>query len=719
MAAPAPFAALYVVAAVVGASVAAALIASGPRRSENWLAVLILGLSAGSSVARGLRLSTDAEADVLAFSHVSLDLEWPVSLLVLALALVYPHRLLRSRAGAVVLAGVLAASAVLWVAVIAWKDVFYPVNWWERPWFTPVTDNARYWTTMAIALALFGRAWARTPASSVDRSAEFLLLAFGVGPIMSAPAYLPGHVQDLFDGRVPSSAWRLVDVVGVILLVGVFASSVIAAGRRGHRVRGVVWVGALATAIGSARAVGEYAGAGELAVGPAIGSYGELGYLVARPALLGFAILRYQLLGLDAGLKRGFTASLLVVVVAALFIPVEEAVRRLPGLPPDLAPPAGIAAGLAVVLLLHGRVQAFADGAGRAVFAGVREGDSAYAEERRREAYRVAVERSMDARLALTPRREAALAELRANLSISPESHDAVLAEVVAARDGGGDAALHEGALLLGRYRVLGSLGAGGGGRAYRCRDERLRREIAVKEVVAPAGDERDRRLREARLLARLHHPRVVVLHEVHEVGDRAFLVMELARGGSLADRLARAPLAPDEARRVIADVLEGLAALHAAGLLHRDVKPSNVLMDETGRAKLADLGVARAEGEATRSGLVHAGTPSYMAPEQVLGEPGDHRSDLYAAAALLYEALVGEPYVRKAMRRGALLEEAIVSAPPPVPVAEVPEWANAFLSRGLAKDPARRFQSAGEAIRAIEARVGDANFAPPDRDRT
>ena len=173
----------------------------------------------------------------------------------------------------------------------------------------------------------------------------------------------------------------------------------------------------------------------------------------------------------------------------------------------------------------------------------------------------------------------------------------------------------------LGRYRLESSLGAGGMAEVLRAVDDRLGRAVAVKVVLpAYAGSEefRQRFLREARLVATLEHPNVVPIYDFGEDGGLPFLVMPLFEGGALAARLDGSPLPPSQVVRWVRDLASALDAAHDAGVLHRDVKPSNVLIDRNGRALLADFGIALAAGVATRlttTGTV-IGTPGYMAPE-------------------------------------------------------------------------------------------------------
>jgi hypothetical protein len=199
------------------------------------------------------------------------------------------------------------------------------------------------------------------------------------------------------------------------------------------------------------------------------------------------------------------------------------------------------------------------------------------------------------------------------------------------------------------RYRLGRQLGAGGMGIVRAARDEVLQREVAVKllaDNLASDPEARERFLREARAAARIHDPHVVAVHDVGDESGRPYLVMELVDGPSLADVLAtEGPLDFHEVVEVAAQALAGLARAHQAELLHRDIKPGNLLRDPEGTIKVTDFGVAEAADSTnlTRTGFV-IGTRSYLAPERRRGQPADVRTDLYALGATLLELLTGRP---------------------------------------------------------------------------
>lgn len=205
--------------------------------------------------------------------------------------------------------------------------------------------------------------------------------------------------------------------------------------------------------------------------------------------------------------------------------------------------------------------------------------------------------------------------------------------------------------LLADRYLLSTPLGSGGMAEVVAAHDQRLGRDVAIKLIRADLladPTSRARLLREARAAAALHHPHAVTVHDVHDDSERPFVVMELVEGGSLADRLGEdGALEPEETLAIGVSLLEALGAAHAAGLVHRDVKPSNILFTRDGRVKLADFGIAKAlagtDPDLTGTGQI-PGTPRYLAPELATGADASPASDLYAVGAVLYQCVTGEP---------------------------------------------------------------------------
>jgi serine/threonine protein kinase len=261
----------------------------------------------------------------------------------------------------------------------------------------------------------------------------------------------------------------------------------------------------------------------------------------------------------------------------------------------------------------------------------------------------------------------------------------------------------------LGHYEVHAVIGQGGMGVVLRAFDEKLRRVVAIK-MLAPflAASEvaRKRFLREARAAAAVVHEHVVTIHAVEEGDGLPYLVMEHIAGKSLEQWLEDfGPMSLRDVLRIGAQTAEGLAAAHARGIVHRDVKPGNILLaGEGARVKLTDFGLARTADEArlTEAGVV-AGTPHYMAPEQARGEPVDHRADLFSLGSVLYAACTGYPPFR-AEAPMAVLVRVCEETPSPVRASrpELPAWLEVVISRLLAKDPASRYPSAAEVAAAL-----------------
>ena len=201
--------------------------------------------------------------------------------------------------------------------------------------------------------------------------------------------------------------------------------------------------------------------------------------------------------------------------------------------------------------------------------------------------------------------------------------------------------------LLAGRYRLTGELGRGGMGVVWSAHDELLQRDVAVKEVHFPPAlspaerrELQDRTLVEARAVAAVDNPSAVRVFDIVEQDGRPWIVMELLRGRTLADAVAAdGPLPEPEVARIGLSLLDALDAAHAAGILHRDVKPGNVLLTDTGRVALTDFGIATAADGSTTTGLV-LGSPSYVAPERFAGHRSDARSDRWALGATLFTAI-------------------------------------------------------------------------------
>jgi tRNA A-37 threonylcarbamoyl transferase component Bud32 len=274
----------------------------------------------------------------------------------------------------------------------------------------------------------------------------------------------------------------------------------------------------------------------------------------------------------------------------------------------------------------------------------------------------------------------------------------------------------------IGRYVIESQLGAGGMGIVYAALDSELHRRVALKLLRPDRHDDigkvgRERLLREARTLARLSHPNVVTVFDVGEHDGHLFVAMELVDGGSLVTWLRKEPKPRDIVDRML-EAGRGLAAAHAAGVVHRDVKPDNILVGLDGRARMTDFGLAHLGDVAplggittetltttiTRTGTL-IGTPAYMAPEHLVRGETNATTDQWSYCATLYEALAGVrpfPVVDLAMRSSAIADGRLV---PPATGRRVPAWVKPTMQRGLHPDPARRWPSMAALVAAIERR--------------
>jgi serine/threonine-protein kinase len=261
----------------------------------------------------------------------------------------------------------------------------------------------------------------------------------------------------------------------------------------------------------------------------------------------------------------------------------------------------------------------------------------------------------------------------------------------------------------LGRYRVLSELGRGAMGVVYLAEDESLQRQVAIKTLLLP-DDPRDRQQLEARFrqeakaAAGLNHPGIITIHDLGREGDWLYIAMELLQGTELRDRLAQGPLPLDEALDIAAQVAAALAVAHARGIVHRDIKPGNIMLVGQGQAKIMDFGIARMQSSdvRTQSGTM-MGSPKYMSPEQVGGHPVDHRSDIFSLGSMLYEMVAGVPAFA-GENLGQLLNAILHGAPQPPGKfrAGLPAVLELVIARAMQKNPQARYQDAGEMARDL-----------------
>src|SRR5438309_3181756 len=259
------------------------------------------------------------------------------------------------------------------------------------------------------------------------------------------------------------------------------------------------------------------------------------------------------------------------------------------------------------------------------------------------------------------------------------------------------------GRVLAGRYRLLERIDEGGAGDVWRARDDKLDRYVAIK-LLGPDADDafRARFADEARRAAAVVHPNVVTVFDEGHDGADAFMVMEYVPGKTLRDVIAeRGPLPPHEASRLVTQVAAALDAANAAGVIHCDVKPANVIVDPAGTAKLTDFGIARAARDRDEQELL--GTARYIAPERIEGRPVTARTDVYGLGLLAYELLAGRPAF-DGVSTDELMRLRLESAPPSLRLARVgiDEAIDGVVTRALSRDPERRQASAGEFARAL-----------------
>ncbi|MFJ2948461.1 serine/threonine-protein kinase [Streptomyces sp. NPDC087226] len=278
------------------------------------------------------------------------------------------------------------------------------------------------------------------------------------------------------------------------------------------------------------------------------------------------------------------------------------------------------------------------------------------------------------------------------------------------------------GRVIAGRYRLEARLGRGGMGVVWRATDQLLGRGVAVKELpldetlsAADARRQRDRTLREARALAQLSHPHIIVVHDVVEDDDRPYIVLELIDGPSLADRIAeQGPVDAAEAARIGVDLLAALRAAHTAGVLHRDLKPANVLLENgTDRVVLTDFGIARVSGSTTLTETgTFVGSPEYTAPERMSGARTGPESDLWSLGALLCTALSGESPFRRDSLGGVLHAVVVDEIRPPAQAEPILPVVRGLLER----DPDRRLDAdrAERMLRTFRETGRTPESAPP-----
>jgi serine/threonine protein kinase len=277
-------------------------------------------------------------------------------------------------------------------------------------------------------------------------------------------------------------------------------------------------------------------------------------------------------------------------------------------------------------------------------------------------------------------------------------------------------------------YKITRKLGQGGGGVVYLAEDLRLQRKVVLKflsEELAGDGRARRRFLREARLASALEHINICAIYEINEVEGRSFIVMQYAEGQTLKQLISNHPLEPEVSLSIALQIADALQTAHERGIIHRDIKPGNIMVNDGGRVKVLDFGLAKSIGreagdrdgeslDLTQQGAL-LGTPAYMSPEQARGEPADQRSDIFSFAIVLYEMATGrKPFAGKSQPETL---NAVINTPH-TPVHSlnqgVPAELSPIIDRALAKDPGQRYQSVDELQRALRQLISQSGPATP-----
>ncbi len=274
----------------------------------------------------------------------------------------------------------------------------------------------------------------------------------------------------------------------------------------------------------------------------------------------------------------------------------------------------------------------------------------------------------------------------------------------------------------LGKYEIIEFLGSGAMGVVYKAHDATIERDVAIKILPCELSEDQttlQRFLAEAKAAGKLSHPNVVTIHEIAHEAETHYIAMEVVSGGCIADRLEHQGLfSVLEATQIVSDACKGLAAAHAVGLVHRDVKPANLLRTQDGTVKVADFGLAKgavtSTQQMTQAGQV-VGTPHFMSPEQCESKPVDHRSDLYSLGATYYSLLTGENVYHGA---GSTVQVMYAHCHSEIPDprklnSTIPNACAAIIARAMAKQPADRYQSAEAMLADLHAVTATLSAAP------
>jgi serine/threonine-protein kinase len=275
----------------------------------------------------------------------------------------------------------------------------------------------------------------------------------------------------------------------------------------------------------------------------------------------------------------------------------------------------------------------------------------------------------------------------------------------------------------LGRFKVLAEVGRGAMGVVYRAEDTTLGRIVAIKTIpLAGAKEDRDaneaRFLQEARTAGRLSHPAIITIYEMGREGDVAFMAMELLEGMDLRELIRGGGLAPSQSVAIAAAVAEGLAYAHEHGIVHRDVKPGNIMVLPDGRVKIMDFGIARLHEPMvkTQTGVL-LGSPQYMAPEQIVGQPVDYRADIFSLGLVLYEMLTGvKPFAGEDIPELTFKVANLPARPPSHVAPGLPPVMDYIVARALKKKPGERYGNASDFARDLWAAAAEVRRTEAER---
>lgn len=278
----------------------------------------------------------------------------------------------------------------------------------------------------------------------------------------------------------------------------------------------------------------------------------------------------------------------------------------------------------------------------------------------------------------------------------------------------------------LGRYKILGELGRGAMGIVYRAEDPVLDRQLAIKTVFVPA-DDADRReyearfTQEARAAGKLGHPGIVTIYDVGREGEIVYMAMELLEGVDLGAQAATRRFPVTEAVSIVERVADALAFAHDRGVVHRDIKPPNIMLVGGGRVKIMDFGIARMRSSdlKTQTGLM-MGTPRYMSPEQVAGRPVDQRSDIFSLGTVLYELLTGTKLFAGNDATEIMYNVSQLRPVPPSRInRQVPAMLNLVVAKAMEKDVGERYQNAHQFAADLRACLNELGVQRADTDTT